>query len=118
MSTSFLMSAASNVPKPSETNAGTITKWVPVTTAFPSGSGCAQAIISAQSGNLTGWDPGYAITVDASVQCWPEEARTWWDQQNPTATISLGPVACPEAYYTATSSVKDDSSTLIACCPS
>lgn len=78
MSTSFLMSVPSNNPnKPPETDAaGTVTQWVPIPTAFPSQEGCADALISARSGNLTGWDPGYAITVDASVKCWPSGATT------------------------------------------
>jgi hypothetical protein len=89
-----------------------------VPTAFPSREDCGNALVSAPNGDLTGWDPGYAVTVNASVRCWPDDATAWWMQEDPMTTISLGPVECPEAYYTAMTSVKNEESTLVACCPS
>lgn len=112
------MSVPSTTIKLLETNTGgTVTQWIPIPTAYPIQGGCSKALMSAQSGNLTGWDPGYSATVDASVICWPAEATAWWDQSDPRTTTSLGPALCPQAYYTVATSEKDKARTLVACCP-
>jgi hypothetical protein len=58
--------------------------------------------------------------VAPSIQCLAPPATSWWRQDwlsNSLTTWSLGPITCPEAYTTATTSVQD-SSTFVACCPS
>ena len=64
--------------------AGTVTQWEPIPTAFASHESCANALLSDQFGNLNAYDPGYAITVDASIRCWPSEA-TQCKSMNPSA---------------------------------
>ncbi|OTB08998.1 hypothetical protein M426DRAFT_7027 [Hypoxylon sp. CI-4A] len=55
------------------------------------------------------------------VTCLPKPATTWW-RQNAIGPIedtifSIGPITCPQDYYTASVSAKDASSTFVACCP-
>ena len=78
MSTTFLTATSTNdANRPPETDAaGTVTRWLAVPTAFPSQERCSNALLSSHDGALVGFDPGYAVTVDASVRCWPSEATT------------------------------------------
>lgn len=108
---------------PAETNSGTVTSYLPLTTAWPSSSGCA-SIYRLNGPSLVAWDPGYGLDVNSDVVCDAPEVTTWWEQgllgnggTLPTR-ISLGPFTCPEAFSTMKSSVKDASSTLVMCCPS
>ncbi|RAH68318.1 uncharacterized protein BO66DRAFT_472778 [Aspergillus aculeatinus CBS 121060] len=108
---------------PAETNSGTVTSYLPLTTAWPSSSGCA-SIYRLNGPSLVDWDPGYGLDVNSDVVCDAPEVTTWWEQgllgnggTLPTR-ISLGPFTCPEAFSTMKSSVKDASSTLVMCCPS
>lgn len=106
---------------PPETHGGTVTSWVPITTVWPSQSGCDQSFWSYVPSTIAGWDPGYGMSVDASVSCLPEAATTWWNQErlgvNRQTVMSIGPITCPEAYTTAMTSAQDATSTLVACCP-
>lgn len=113
-----------------ETNFGTVTSWLPLTTAFPYQSGCSSALwarvgyTSSQFGDAVAFDPGYGITVDPELICMPSQATLWWETETaPTvdevATLySIGPVVCPEAHTTAGTSVVNADSTFVACCPS
>ncbi|KIW03274.1 uncharacterized protein PV09_05491 [Verruconis gallopava] len=118
MSTQFFMSDVRDTPARPENDSSAVTKWIPIPSAFPSMDGCATAITSADSGSLIGWDPRHSITADSSIKCLPSGAIAWWEQSDPKTTISLGPMVCPKAYYTVTSSAKDARSTFVACCPS
>lgn len=106
--------------KAPETNDGVVTSWMPITTAHPSVNGCSDLIWSYVANTVAAWDPGYGLDV-ADSQCLPKPATTWWDQdrlgKNTETVMSIGPITCPEAYFTAKTSVKDSSSTLVACCP-
>ncbi|KAB5572791.1 hypothetical protein GE09DRAFT_684292 [Coniochaeta sp. 2T2.1] len=103
-----------------ETNAGIVTSWVPITTAYPSVQGCDQLYYSVVANTVAAWDPGYGINV-ADSSCLPRAATTWWNQgnlgRNTETVMSIGPITCPQAFYTARTSVKDSSSTLVGCCP-
>jgi hypothetical protein len=110
---------------PPETNAGTVTSWLPLTTPWPSSQGCSSIFLA--HGNFAAgavayvFDPTYGISVDANVRCWPPEATTWWAQTflgNTGTTVELGPFVCPAAYTTATTTVVNALSTLVGCCPS
>ncbi|PYI23511.1 hypothetical protein BO99DRAFT_439794 [Aspergillus violaceofuscus CBS 115571] len=108
---------------PAKTNSGTVTSYLPLTTAWPSSSGCA-SIYRLNGPSLVAWDPGYGLDVNSDVVCDAPEVTTWWEQgllENggtlPTR-VSLGPFTCPEAFSTMKSSVKDAFSTLEMCCPS
>ncbi|ERF72717.1 hypothetical protein EPUS_04770 [Endocarpon pusillum Z07020] len=107
---------------PPETHGGVVTSWVPITTAWPSQSGCDQSFWSYVPSTIAGWDPGYGISVEPTLSCLPEGATAWWNQArlgpNSNTKISIGPIVCPEAYTTATTSAQDATSTLVACCPS
>jgi hypothetical protein len=61
-----------------EINSSTTTSWIPLTTAWPSQSGCDEALWSFQPNLVVGWDPGYGINVDTSLTCLPPGATTWW----------------------------------------
>jgi len=115
-------SPAAAFDKAPETNGRMVTSWLPVTTAFPSSPGCSDLVWSYVPNTLAVWDPGYGISVDAEASCQPRAVTTWWDAErlgrNSLTTLSLGPLTCPEAYYTARTSVKDPSSTFVGCCPS
>ncbi|OIW23617.1 hypothetical protein CONLIGDRAFT_637587 [Coniochaeta ligniaria NRRL 30616] len=103
-----------------ETNSGVVTSWIPITTGYPSVQGCDKIYWSVDPNPVAAWDPGYGLLV-ADSSCLPRPVTTWWDQQflgtNTDTVLSIGPVTCPQAYYTAKTSVKDSSSTLVGCCP-
>jgi hypothetical protein len=103
-----------------ETHSGVVTSWVPITTAYPTVQGCDSLYWSVVANTVAAWDPGYGLNV-ADSSCLPRPATTWWNQgllgENPQTKFSIGPITCPQAYYTARTSVKDSSSTLVGCCP-
>ncbi|KAI1341380.1 hypothetical protein F5Y15DRAFT_354893 [Xylariaceae sp. FL0016] len=104
-----------------ETNAGVVTSWIPITTAHPTQAGCDQHLWKFIPNTIAAWDPGYGMSVDPDATCHPKPVTTWWLQDrlgiNDATVLSLGPLTCPQAYYTATASAKDSSSTFVACCP-
>jgi hypothetical protein len=106
---------------PPETHSGIVTSWIPVGTAFPSSSGCESLYWSFVPNTLAAWDPGYGISVDTNVKCVPPAETTWWDQNrlgvNSLTIVSLGPITCPSAYTTVTTTIENQSSTFVACCP-
>jgi hypothetical protein len=103
--------------RPAEVNAGTTTSWLPMSTAWPSIPGCESSLWKFIP-TLAGWDPGYGISAQPGLSCQPPQVTTWWDR-NVDASIqfSLGPVVCPEAYSTATTSLNAGGSTFVGCCP-
>ncbi|KAI1380736.1 hypothetical protein F4677DRAFT_196371 [Hypoxylon crocopeplum] len=104
-----------------ETNSGVVTSWIPVPTVHPHQAGCENLLWQYVPNVIAAWDPGYGIEVDTKATCLPKAATTWWlqDRFGPISdsVFSLGPVTCPQDYYTATVSAKDATSTFIACCP-
>ena len=106
---------------PPETHQGIVTSWVPIASAFPSSKGCNNLAWSVVQSTLAVWDPGYGINVDRNVHCVPPAVTSWWDQDklggNSLTRLSIGPITCPEGYSTGTSSIENQSSTFIACCP-
>ncbi|KAI0179229.1 hypothetical protein GGR52DRAFT_297444 [Hypoxylon sp. FL1284] len=104
-----------------ETNDDVVTSWVPITTAYPTQPGCANLLWKYVPNTIAGWDPGYGISVDTRASCLPNAVTTWWlqDHNGPIkeTVLSIGPVTCPQDYYTATVSKKDALSTFVACCP-
>lgn len=97
-----------------------VTAWLPVTTAYSAPAECSSLVWEGFPPWLALNDPGYGHSVDQDLSCLPEAATAWWDQDivdNSFTTYLIGPIVCPEAYTTATTSVKD-SSTFVACCPS
>jgi len=124
----FVFNMSTSTPSPThppETNLGIVTSWLPLTTAYPSQSGCSADIYARwgiTSGyNAVAFDPDYGISVNTSVSCLPVQATTWWEQlglQDTTSTvISLGPVVCPAQYTTIGTSLVGVGSTLVVCCP-
>lgn len=108
---------------PAETIDGTVTSFIPLTTAWPSSSECDH-YFRLNGASLMAYDPGYGLEIDRNVICAPPAVTTWWEQgrlgggnQYHTA-VSIGPMVCPEAFSTVVTSVKDGTSTLAMCCPS
>ncbi|OJJ42572.1 hypothetical protein ASPZODRAFT_2119698 [Penicilliopsis zonata CBS 506.65] len=98
---------------PPEVQAGLTTFWLPISEwkYVPT--------------SLVAWDPGYGIWVQPGLLCQPPQMTSWWDANHILSQVdlhatqlSIGPVVCPDAYTTATTSVNEASSTLVACCPS
>ncbi|KAB8234047.1 uncharacterized protein BDW43DRAFT_66959 [Aspergillus alliaceus] len=113
----------SSIIYPGETNGGTVTSFIPLTTAWPASSGCA-SYFRLNGPSLMAYDPGYGLEINTDVICGPPALTTWWEQGRlggggPYHTaVSIGPLTCPEDFSTVVSSVKDSSSTLAMCCPS
>ncbi|KAI2469491.1 hypothetical protein F4781DRAFT_217982 [Annulohypoxylon bovei var. microspora] len=104
-----------------ETNRGVVTSWIPITTAYPHQAGCDKYLWKYVPNTIAAWDPGYGISVQTDATCLPKPVTTWWlqDRLGPVkeTILSIGPITCPQDYYTATASAKDASSTFVACCP-
>jgi hypothetical protein len=80
---------------PPETTSGTVTSWLPVTTAFPAVAGCESAIWGM---NLAvAWDPRVGVSTLANLQYLPGAVTTWFSQpfKNVNTVFSLGPFQCP-----------------------
>ncbi|KAI0885528.1 uncharacterized protein GGS22DRAFT_130280 [Annulohypoxylon maeteangense] len=104
-----------------ETNQGTVTSWIPISIAHPHQAGCDKYLWKYVANTIAAWDPGYGISVQTDATCLPKPVTTWWlqDRFGPIkeTILSIGPITCPQDYYTATASAKDSSSTFVACCP-
>jgi hypothetical protein len=105
------------------TLSGIVTSWLPITSAWPSVAACQTIVwnnaLYTQYNDVE--DPRYGISVDTVLTCLPPVATPWWLQQsanNPGTTLSLGPIVCPSAYFTASTSTQATGSTWVACCPS
>lgn len=105
-----------------ETNGNVVTSWIPLESAWPQQPDCTSALWNYYKNIVAAWDPGYGVSANTDVTCHPKAVTTWWLQErlgpNTETVVSLGPINCPEDYYTATERVQDSSSTLVACCPS
>lgn len=89
---------------PAETNNGVVTSWIPLSTAWPSSSGCADSF-RLDGLSLMAFDPGYSLNVNPSVTCEPPEVTTWWEQgllgggdSSGHTAVSIGPLVCPESF--------------------
>ena len=113
-----------------ELNSGIWTTWLPITTAYPSQSGCQTAAwarfgIQVSSGFWPYiYDPAYDLSVANSLTCLPPAATSWWDGgttiDGTITSYSLGPVTCPVAYETVSTilvSGGGGESTSVICCP-
>lgn len=100
---------------PPETILGTVTSWLPVTTAYPSVSGCESAIWG--TANAVGWDPRVGVSSLANLQCLPGAVTTWFNQLAKSSTwYSLGPFVCPQSYSTTSENIVG-TTTKFTCCP-
>ncbi|KAI0141639.1 hypothetical protein GGR57DRAFT_487094 [Xylariaceae sp. FL1272] len=116
--------------RPPETDLGTVTSWLPVTTRHPAYAQCTDgfAVYSAYTSldqslyrAPTLWRPK-ASNLYVTDRCLPREATTssnsqWFVDDGLSTYISLGPVVCPEAYYTALTEELGTTTSLF-CCPS
>jgi hypothetical protein len=66
---------------PPETSGGTVTSWLPLTTAWPSSQPCFSSFLAyndfAEGAIAYFFDPAYGIIVDANMRCLPPEATAW-----------------------------------------
>ncbi|KAM0327665.1 hypothetical protein ACHAQA_005958 [Verticillium albo-atrum] len=112
--------------RPPEVNGDLTTVWIPLETAYPSHASCGSLFwrLDKQDDTpIVAWDPGYELWVDPSASCQPPAVSSWWHAEDRADDIiltrwSLGPLVCPEAYTTATTSDAGGGSTLVGCCPS
>jgi hypothetical protein len=113
---------------PAQLNSGVWTSWLPVTTAWPSNTACNTAIWARYGiqESRSFWpyiyDPAYGTLVANTPTCLPPEATSWWVDgvtgvKDVVTKYSLGPLVCPEAYTTISTSVVSGSSTSVICCP-
>ncbi|KAJ5588161.1 hypothetical protein N7537_010839 [Penicillium hordei] len=108
---------------PAETNSGTVTSYVPLTTTWTPSPECFTKY-RLDGPSLMAFDPAYGLDVETGVLCGPPAMTTWWEQgllgdHGSYATrISIGPMSCPDNWSTLASSTKDSSSVLEMCCPS
>jgi len=117
---------STNITRLPETNSGTVTSWLPITTTWPTITQCSTEIYSqtatvpGENVLAMGFDPYFNTIISPNVFCLPPEATSWWQQpqQTPQLTVtSIGPIICPGLYSTATTSVLNSESTWVACCP-
>ncbi|KAG7109198.1 hypothetical protein HYQ45_017923 [Verticillium longisporum] len=108
-----------------EVNGDMTTIWIPLTTAYPCHTSCSSLFwrLDKEDSPIVAWDPGYELWVDPSASCQPAAVSSWWHAEDRDEDIvqtrwSLGPLVCPEAYTTATTSDAGAGSTLVGCCPS
>lgn len=110
--------------KTMETHSGITTSWLPIITSPPIDPRCGGHLYNpdGEYRTLIAFDP--RMDPNANMTCLPPEATEWYTQKNlpfgaTTGTVtSLGPMICPCAYTTASTSKKDESSTMVYCCPS
>lgn len=110
-----------------ELNNGKWTSWLPLTTAYPSKSAC-----NSQAWARNGVDPSinyfpyiydvaYGLSVANTLTCLPPEVSQWWSGAatvlNTVTSWSIGPIVCPAAFTTASTSIVSGSSTSVFCCP-
>ncbi|KAE9379498.1 hypothetical protein N431DRAFT_478501 [Stipitochalara longipes BDJ] len=122
------MTTSSTITHPAELNSGIWTSWLPLTTAWPSQSACNSAIWIRGSIDESDdsfpyiFDPDYGSSVANSLTCLPPYATQWWEgavtTSNTITSWSIGPIVCPAAYTTASTTVVSGSSTSVMCCPS
>ncbi|KAF7852540.1 hypothetical protein EAF04_010941 [Stromatinia cepivora] len=104
-----------------QTSSGTITTWLPLSTAWPSTAACSSLVYvgsGKDAGKVFGWDPLYQAVLDTgSPRCFADEMASWWLEPS-SVTISLGPTFnCPAAYSTVATSVHSAGVTQVFCCP-
>jgi hypothetical protein len=91
---------------PPETVLGITTSWLPITTAYPSVSGCADAFfLYPRQPAPVGWDPGYGYFAGGTLRCLPPAATKWHEQDHQApdgyTSLSIRPIVCPAAFTTA-----------------
>lgn len=123
MASASSTSTAASTDRLPETNNGIVTSWIPMSTDRAAMTSCDQLLWQVVPSTIAAWDPGYGLSVDGDVTCHPRPITTWWLAanafgSNPYTSFSIGPLSCPDGYYTAKSSVRDEHSTKVACCPS
>lgn len=111
-----------------ELRSGVWTSWLPLTTTWPSEPGCDSAAWARYdiAPSVGFWpyiyDPAYGQSVANSPRCLPPEATQWWDGASTVSSTitswSLGPIVCPEAYTTVSTSSVSALGTSVICCPS
>lgn len=115
------MSSVSTSPYGPVTSSGTVTSYLPLTTAWSAPAQCSSLFLES-GGNLLLNAPEYQNDVAGAPGCMPPQISPWWYQSlnaaSPTVTLLGGyDFLCPEAYTTAFSWAVD-STTTIGCCPS
>jgi hypothetical protein len=107
-----------------ETQDGTVTSFLPLSTPWSSISDCSSQIYQQPDGHLIAFDPYYRASISPSaVACFAPEITAWWSQQTqasgpPTPTV-LGPeFVCPGLYTPAATGLVNSFTTQLFCCPS
>ncbi|KAH6662537.1 hypothetical protein B0J14DRAFT_285591 [Halenospora varia] len=110
---------------PPDIVSGTITSYIPLTTTWPAVTECFENLLSATyndgTASLMAFDPWVGQYLDKTDFCLPPQATSSYNQfaSLPVLTeTDIGPIVCPELFYTATSEVLDAQTTGVICCPS
>jgi hypothetical protein len=106
-----------------ETNSGTITAWLPISTPWLSIAACSSQIYAQRAGlggNLIAFDPLYGESiVPSAIPCLPTEVTSSWYQSNSAITTLLGPTfVCPGAYSAVETILVNSLMQQVLCCPS
>nr|POF13808.1 hypothetical protein CFP56_02832 [Quercus suber] len=111
---------------PAETNDGTVTSWIPLTTLYTPARTCSD-YFRLEGPSLVAFDPAYGLQIDAAVNCQPSAVTTWWEQGLLQAAgdnggaghtaVSILPLQCPAGWSTVATSTLNGISTLAMCCP-
>ncbi|KUJ18584.1 uncharacterized protein LY89DRAFT_717173 [Mollisia scopiformis] len=103
-----------------EINNGTVTSWLPLTTAWPSLADCSSQIYT-WDGTIMVFDPTFREDQDnTDLYCQPSQMTESWTQSHQTpqlTTTSLEGLACPDMYTTVWSSPVNTASEYVVCCP-
>jgi hypothetical protein len=114
------MSAATTV-YPDQTNADTVTRFIPLTTVFTYNAACSKSLLL-EGATIEAFEPGYDNMLNVSLSCVPPAVISSAFVPNNNALVptifSLGPLTCPQSWTTVTKSTLDQSSTYAVCCPS
>jgi hypothetical protein len=121
----FTMSGTTFSDEILETNSGTVTTWLPLSTPWLSIQACSSQIYAQRAGlgaNLIAFDPLYGLEISASaIPCLPSEVTAWYlqAQTNSLTTTLLGPTfVCPGAYSAVETILVNSKTQQILCCPS
>ncbi|KAI1384892.1 uncharacterized protein F4822DRAFT_446047 [Hypoxylon trugodes] len=101
---------------PAITGSSGITSFIPLTAEAQPDYDCSTMFILGPP--LLAFDSRYPKNIGPGVTCVPSAVSISRNNFRGFTTTSLGPLACPGNWYTATSRTLNQSSTFAMCCPS
>jgi len=124
---SWAKNTMTTATRSAELNNGVWTSWLPLTTAWPSQAACNSEVWARNAINVTAsywpyeYDAAYGQSVANTLTCLPPQVTKWWngatEVSNTITSWSIGPIVCPAAFTTVSTTVISGSSTSVICCP-